>query len=178
MALSAALSQLPSPVEARAHPLGRISFAFGNRFFIGLVLGFAWLGPAWWLRNFVVAMFFWDALLLAAWFWDLARLPPPEQIVVRRQWRTRPALSVASSIDLCISNGSGAFLNLLVLDEVPSSLVAEPAALTATLAGRATANLSYSILPRQRGDTRLGRVFLRYQSALHLAERRGSRRFA
>ena len=68
-----------SSAAARARKLGRFSFAFGSRFFVAVLLGFVALGPAWWFRQVIVAMFLWDGLVLAAWLWDLLRLPRPEQ---------------------------------------------------------------------------------------------------
>ena len=169
---AAELSRVPPSVEARARSLGRVPFAFGRRFFIGLVVGFAWLAPAWWSPQFIVAMFFWDALLLAAWLWDFSQLPAPPQIEVRRIWQTRPALAVPSQVGLQISTESRRVLYMRVVDETPVALAPEPPQLAATVPARGSVLLSYAILPRQRGTTRVGRVFLRYQSALQLAERR------
>jgi uncharacterized protein (DUF58 family) len=166
------LSRVPEAVDARAQPLGRLPFGFARRFFVGLVIGMVWLVPAWWAPRFVAAMFLWDVLLLAAWYWDFSRLPAPREISVRRVWHTRPALGVPSRIDLQIASDRRRVVQMRVLDEVPPSLAAEPPALVATLPADGSTVLSYSILPRQRGETRVGCVFLRYQSALHLAERR------
>jgi len=169
---SAELSRVPVAVEARAQPFGRLPFGFARRFVVGLVIGLAWLVPAWWAPRFVAAMFLWDALLLAAWLWDFSRLPFPRQITVQRVWHTRPALGVPSRIDLQIASDRLLIVRVRLLDETPASLVAEPPALVATLPARGSTVVSYSMLPRQRGETHVGRVFLRYQSALQLAERR------
>jgi uncharacterized protein (DUF58 family) len=166
------LSRVPVAVEARARPLGWLPFGFGRRFFVGLLIGLVWLVPAWWSPRFTAAMFLWDLLLLVAWYWDFSRLPAPREIFVRRVWHTRPALGVASRIDLHISSDGQRVLQVLALDGVPVSLSAEPPALVATLPSGGSALVSYAILPRQRGESRVGCVFLRYESALHLAERR------
>src|SRR5260370_243320 len=55
----------PSAATARARKLGRLSFAWGPRFFVALLLGFVALGPAWWFRQAIVAMFLWDGIVLA-----------------------------------------------------------------------------------------------------------------
>ena len=81
---------VPPPAIATARANGKISFGFGSRFFVALLLGLAWLVPAWWLPRMVVAMFLWDALLLIAWFWDLQQLPRAAQLEVHRVWRLRP----------------------------------------------------------------------------------------
>ena len=38
---------LPPPVRARARPHSRFPVAFGPRFFLLLLVGLVWLGPAW-----------------------------------------------------------------------------------------------------------------------------------
>jgi uncharacterized protein (DUF58 family) len=159
-------------MDARAHRLGRIPFVFGRRFFIGLIAGLVWLAPAWWSPRFIVAMFFWDGLLLAAWLWDFSRLPAAQQIAVRRIWHTRPALGVQSQIGLEISTDGPRTLHVRAVDEMPLSLAAKLPELIATVPAGGTVLLSYGILPSQRGQTRVGRTFLRYQSDLQLAERR------
>src|SRR6267143_2346767 len=83
-----------STTEARARKLGRFSFAFGPRFFVALLLGLVALGPAWWFRQAIAAMFLWDGVVLGAWLWDLLRLPRPEQLEVQRTWEKRPCLGV------------------------------------------------------------------------------------
>jgi hypothetical protein len=47
----------PTLVTARAREQGRLSFAFGPRFFVALLLGFVALGPAWWFRQAIAVMF-------------------------------------------------------------------------------------------------------------------------
>lgn len=169
----AELSRIPKTIEARAVPFGKMSFAFGRRFFVALAIGLAWLVPAWWTPRFVVAMFLWDGLFLAAWLFDLTRLPKPQAILVRRVWRSRPALSVASNIGIEISSARARALQVMVVDETPSSLAIQPPQLKLIAPANGTGVASYAILPRRRGQAKLGRTFLRYQSMLHLAERRG-----
>src|SRR5579862_1372283 len=98
-----ALSSIPPRVAARAQPFGRLPFAFGQRAFVALLLGIAWLAPAWWSPRFVAAMLLWDALVLAAWAWDLLRLPAPQQLEVERAWRARPALGVSAAVTIRIT---------------------------------------------------------------------------
>ena len=146
------LSRVPQTVDARAHSLGRIPFAFGRRFFVGLIVGLVWLAPAWWSPRFIVAMFFWDGLLLAAWLWDFSRLPTPRQITVRRIWNTRPALGVTSHVGLQISADCRRTLQVRVIDEASLSLVSAPPEFVAHVPGGGSTLLSYPILPTQRGQ--------------------------
>ncbi len=164
---------LPKSTAAQARPLGAVPFAFGPRFFVGLLLGLVWLGPAWWSPRLIGAMFLWDGLVLAAWVWDLRRLPAPGQLEVRRVWRARPALSVPGTVGIELRNSGKTAVRLRVTDETPLRLRSEPPEMEMTARAGASAEAAYAILPAERGDAPLGRIYLRYQSALGLAERWG-----
>jgi uncharacterized protein (DUF58 family) len=166
------LSSIPRTAEASGLPHGRIPVAFGRRFFLGLVAGLAWLVPAWWSPTFILAMFFWDVLLLAMCLWDYFHLPPQSGISLSRIWSMRPALGVISQVSIQISTTGTRVLFAQVVDEMPSSLADTPPQFSATIPAAGSVLLSYSILPKQRGTVRIGRSFLRYQSGLQLAERR------
>jgi uncharacterized protein (DUF58 family) len=161
----------PTSVTARARKQGRLSFAFGSRFFVALLLGFVALGPAWWFRQAIGVMFLWDGLVVAAWLWDLTRLPRPEQLEVRRSWEKRPCLGVRGGVAVEIQNGGNISTRARVVDETPSQLRSEPPDLTLIVKARSSAEARYPVMPGERGDTKLGRIFLRYQSLLGLAER-------
>ena len=77
---------VPETASARAEGTGRFGAAVGPRFFIGLILGLVWLGPAWWDLRFIYAMALWDALVLLAWYADWRRLPRPQDLTVTRVW--------------------------------------------------------------------------------------------
>ena len=161
----------PSAATASARKLGRFSFAWGPRFFVALLLGFVALGPAWWFRQAIVAMFLWDGIVLAAWLWDLLRLPRPEQLEVRRIWEKRPCLGVPGNVVVEVRNGGKISIHARIVDETPTQLRAEPPDLDLRVKAGATAEARYAVMPAERGDTRLGRIFLRFQSPLGLAER-------
>jgi uncharacterized protein (DUF58 family) len=156
---------------ARAQKQGKLSFAFGPRFFVALLLGFVALGPAWWFRQAIAAMFLWDGLVLAAWLWDLLRLPRPGQLEVRRAWEKRPCLGVPGSVAIEIQNTTNLTIHARVVDETPAQLRNAPPDLTVLVKARSSAEARYPVMPAERGDTKLGRIFLRYQSLLGLAER-------
>ena len=158
-------------MAARAGKLGRFSFACGPRFFVALLLGFVALGPAWWFRQAIAAMFLWDGVVLAAWLWDLQRLPRPGQLEVCRNWEKRPCLGVLSKVNVELRNGGGIPIRARIVDETPAQLRREPPELDLRVKGRSSAEASYGVMPAERGDTRLGRMFLRFQSPLGLAER-------
>jgi uncharacterized protein (DUF58 family) len=158
-------------MAARAGKLGRFSFAFGPRFFVALLLGFVALGPAWWFRQAIAAMFLWDGVVLAAWLWDLQRLPRPGQLEVCRNWEKRPCLGVLGKVNVELRNGGGIPIRVRIVDETPAQLRREPPELDLRVKGRSSAEASYGVMPAERGDARLGRMFLRFQSPLGLAER-------
>jgi uncharacterized protein (DUF58 family) len=167
----------PPAAIARAGRVGRLSFGFGPRLFVALLLGLVWLGPAWWFRQCIAAMILWDALALAVWIWDLLRLPRPDQLEIRRVWSARPALGVPAEVTLELRNyfrkGKNQVLRANVVDEAPLALRLDPPSIELNLRGNAPASARYSILPAVRGETHLGRTFARYQSGLRFAERWG-----
>lgn len=162
---------VPSPVAARGRPNGKLPFGFGPRFFVGLLLGLAWMGPAWWAPRLVAAMFLWDGLLVVAWLWDLMRLPAPEQLEFRRAWGSALALAVPAETTLELRNFGKGVVRAFVVDETPLQLRTVPPLVELTVAAGGCAQADYAVLPAERGDLQLGRMFVRYQSALRLAER-------
>ncbi len=162
---------VPPPIESATKANKRIGMAFGDRFFMLLFVGLVWLGPAFFDLRFVYAMFFWDALALFAWLADLARLPKPRQLTVRRSWRSAAALSISSEIDLELINASPTGIRATLIDTTPLQLRNEPPTLLTTARARGEGMASYKILPMQRGDAKLGDCYVRYQSVFRIAER-------
>jgi uncharacterized protein (DUF58 family) len=162
---------VPPQTTMRARALGRISFGFGPRFFVALLLGLLWLVPAWWAPQFVVVMCLWDLFVVAVFVADLLRLPKPLQIEAGRLWEHAPCLATLSSITISIRNFGVKPIRCYLVDETPVSFRLAPPSLLLVAAPGAQAKTSYQILPRQRGDVRLGRLFIRYQSQLGFAER-------
>lgn len=144
---------------------------FGPRGFLLLLMGLLWMGPAWWKPRFLWAMAAWDALVVAVWAWGFLRLPRPEEITVRRVWNQAPALGTPSQISVEIKNGGRSAILAWVVDDVPERFRREPPVLDLKAAAGKRAAKNYSILPAERGDTRLGRIFVRYQGVSRIAER-------
>lgn len=151
--------------------MSRLPFGFGPRFFVTLLLGLIWLVPAWWSPRLIAAMFLWDFLVLLVFLLDLLRLPKPEHIEVRRIWQHPPSLAIQTEVLLAIRNFSGTPLRFFLTDETPASLRDAPPSLELTVEGKGETRVRYSVVPRERGDVRLGCLFLRYQSYLGFAER-------
>jgi uncharacterized protein (DUF58 family) len=169
--LSSPRPLVPPEIAARGHSTGKIPFGFGPRFFVLLLLGFVWLVPAWWVPRFVVAMMLWDLVAVVAFAIDLARLPRPAELEVKRGWEHAPSLATKSDVTLTIRNFGSVGTRCVVVDETPGSLRKEPPALSVVAPERQEGRVKYQIIPRERGDVRLGRAFVRYQSALGFAER-------
>jgi uncharacterized protein (DUF58 family) len=112
--------------------------------------------------------------VLLLWVWDYVRLPDPREIVVRRVWRHPVAFGAASAVSIEIENPSRLSLSMSLVDEVPPQLAQSPPEQTLRIAAGGRASVNYEVFPRERGDLGLGRIFLRYQSALRVAERWGS----
>ena len=162
---------IPLDATARAQAIGRLPVGFGPRFYIAFLLGLAWLVPAWWYPQAIYAMFCWDFFILAAWIWDLLRLPAAAKFEVQRIWRTRPTLAVPNIVTIEIKNSGRIWIHARIVDETSLQLREAPPTMDLRVRGQDHAQVQYPILPAERGDVRLGRVFIRYQSALRIAER-------
>jgi len=162
---------VPVEVAARARALGRVPFGFGPRFFVALLLGFLWLVPSWWAPRMIGAMVIWDLVALAAFGFDLLRLPTPEQMEGRRSWEHAPSLANSSDITIAVHNFGKVAARCTAVDETPAAFRNAPPALSLVVAAREAASTKYAILPRERGDVGVGKLFLRYQSQLGFAER-------
>jgi uncharacterized protein (DUF58 family) len=162
---------VPAAVEAPTQSYKRMGVAFGDRFFMLLAVGLVWLIPAFVDRRFVYALLAWDLLVILAWAADLAQLPKPAQLTVRRAWRSPAALSIPSNLDLTLINSSRKTVRATLVDTVPSQLRSEPPTLTVKAGARNEATATYRMCPVKRGDATLGECYVRYQSVLRIAER-------
>lgn len=163
---------VPPATVSRGRRAGRFPFAFGRRFFLMLLIGLVWLGPAWLDVRYLYAMAVWDVLIVALWAWDLARLPRPEQLEARRIWCAAPQLTVESPIALELrSIATNVELSGSIVDDVPVALRASLPELEFLVRQGKPASLTYAICPRERGDTQLGGMSARYQSPWRMAER-------
>lgn len=169
MSRSAALT--PEAVEAAAQPYGRIGIAFGRRAFLLAAIGLVWLGPAFLDVRFAFGILAWDVLLLIAALADLYRLPRPPQLTVERRWAEPVALSVESSVELILRNNGKNSIVAELLDDVPAQLRSEIPRVELAAPERGDGKAAYKITPSERGDTRLGDIYVHYQSPLRLAER-------
>lgn len=162
---------VPPSAAEHAKYASRMSFAFGRRFFLLLLIGLVWLGPAWSNPRYLYAMVIWDIGVFVLWAWDLAQLPKPNQLECRRTWMAPLQLSVEAIVTIEIRNASDASILVHVIDDAPASFAQDIPEFDISAPASGMGSSSYSIRPGERGDLRIGSTFLRYQSAWRIAER-------
>jgi uncharacterized protein (DUF58 family) len=116
-------------------------------------------------------MFAWDGLFVLLWLQDLLRLPKSGELELQRVWHSPPSLGVRSKVSVELHNFGRRPVFARVTDETPRALRREPPVVELVVPAGISASADYEILPAQRGDLPLGKFFVRYQSALRLAER-------
>ena len=163
---------IPPEMRGYGKPAKRVSFAFGRRFFLLLLIGLIWLGPAWSDPRYLYAMALWDVAILAIWIWDLRRLPRPAQLDVHRVWATPPQLGVEAKVTIELQNSASLPVTVQVFDDAPASFRPGTTELEITAPiNKKTGTAQYTVRPGERGDARFGGIYLRYQSAMRVAER-------
>jgi uncharacterized protein (DUF58 family) len=164
-------SLVPPGVSADVQSGRRWAIGFGPRFYLLLLLGFVWLGPAWWDARFLYAMFAWDAFAFAIWAWDFARLPKPAQLSVARVWAAPAAFGTSNKLSLELRNRGALRIIAHIVDDVPPSARKIPPDVEIVARAGGKGRADYEILPSERGDAHFGGVIIRYQSVLRIAER-------
>jgi uncharacterized protein (DUF58 family) len=151
--------------------VGKLPFGFGPRFFVALLLGFLWVVPAWWSPRLIAALFLWDFLAVAAFGFDLFQLPLPREIEGSRTWGHALLLATPFDVTVAVENFGRTAVHCFMVDESPASLRSSPPLLELIVPFGARQQTNYRIMPGQRGDVRVGRLFLRYRSRFGFAER-------
>ncbi len=162
---------LPPTVIAPAASGHRWPVAFQWRFFLALLLGLVWIGPAWRDQRALYALLLWDCVALLVWLIDLARLPKPGEIVVSRRWLDPLSLDIDSRVELRVANHGAREVEVSIEDDVPAVLCPTLPKFTLTVPARGSAVAAYTVHPTTRGKIVTGRIFLRYHGPLRFAER-------
>jgi uncharacterized protein (DUF58 family) len=164
---------VPPTVRGFGRRAGRVPFAFGRRFFLLLLIGLVWLGPAWNDPRYLYAMLLWDVGVAAAWTWDLRRLPSPALLDVARRWNEPVQLNVEAHATLELQNRGTIAIVAQLTDDAPASFQCGTPQLEIGVANGSEepATATYAVRPGERGDAKFGSVYLRYHSALNIAER-------
>ena len=166
---------IPQPASAVAAPRKR----FGRGLDFGLTARGMWLYgcgfvlavPAFWHHERLWFMVAWNLLVTLLVAVDAMTLPAPERILVRRTFLASPQLGEATAVELSITQETNAVLDVRVTDDLHPALTVAPETMRLQAFPREAATVTLNLLPRERGDMVLGRVYLRYRSALQLAER-------
>jgi len=162
---------LPPTVSAAATSSRRWPVAFQWRFFLALLLGLVWIGPAWRDQRALYALLLWDCVALLVWLVDLARLPKPREIVASRRWLEPLSLDIDSRVELRVANIGTREVEIVVEDDVPTAMCPTLPKFTLTIPPQGSAVAAYSVHPTQRGNMLMGRIFLRYHGPARFAER-------
>ena len=162
---------LPPTVIAPAASGQRWPVAFQWRFFLALLLGLVWIGPAWRDQRALYALLLWDCLALLVWLIDLARLPKPREIVVSRRWLDPLSLDIDSRVELRVANHGAREVEVSIEDDVPAVLCPTLPKFTLTVPARGSAVAAYTVHPTTRGKIVTGRIYLRYHGPVRFAER-------
>jgi uncharacterized protein (DUF58 family) len=169
--MSARPGLVPPAIAARAAASRRAPVAFGPGFFALLLLGLLWLLPAARSPQFVGAMLAWDVAAIALWLIDLRGLPAPRDLLVERVFETAAEIGVTTRLRLSVTTAGGRSVRVQAIDDLPAALAPSPPRLLLEVPAGGTASATCAIVPRERGDHRLGVIYLRCQSALRIAER-------
>jgi len=127
--------------------------------------------PAFFHARQIYFMLGWDALVALMVVVDAVLLPRPEQFLVTRTFLDSPQLGMATRVELAVRVDADAVLDVRMLDDLHSALVAMPVVQRVEAFPREDAVSLSTIYPRERGDFGLGKVYLRYRGALKLVER-------
>ena len=127
--------------------------------------------PAFFHARQIYFMLGWDGLVALLVMVDALRLPRPEAFLVTRTFLDSPQLGTATRVELGVRVDADAGVDVRMVDDLNVALVAMPVEQRVEAFPREDAVSLSTIYPRERGDFRLGRVYLRYRGALRLVER-------
>ncbi|HEX6973958.1 MAG TPA: DUF58 domain-containing protein [Vicinamibacterales bacterium] len=162
---------VPSPAAAPAAAVRRVAYGATPRCLLLLLAGVLLLIPAWTGGRAGWAFAAWDIAVLAAWLLDLRRLPHPRSLEITRIWSAALTLRTPARVRLSLANHSGTAIHAWLTDDVHASLRRTLPEIEVDVAPQGAAEGAYDVEPRERGDAAMGRAFVRYRSALGLAER-------
>lgn len=166
---------IPEPVTARARYLGRVGrvlgFGLTARTLLLLVAGVLWSIPAFFHPHRIWLMIVWDGLIALFVIIDVASLPSPKRIEVTRRFLNSPALGERTVVEYEVVQESNKIVTILVTDDLHPALIPKPRPVTVVAYPRDQVRAILECFPGRRGDLRLGKIYLRYRTALRLVER-------
>jgi len=166
---------IPQSASAKAQPIGRtgrlLGFGLTPLAMILLAAGLVLAAPAFWHPRWIWWMFAWDGVVLLLALLDAALLPRPADFAVTRSFLDSPQQGQPTRVELSVVMQADALVDLRLVDDLDTALVATPAEQRVQAYPRDPAVSVTTIYPRQRGDFTMRRVYLRYRGTLKLAER-------
>jgi len=166
---------IPEEVTAEARALTRVKrvlgFGLTRRALLLLVVGAAWLIPAFFHLHRVWMMWIWDGLLVGLAGFDYGRLPGPKRFRVTRRFLDSPKLGELTRVELELVQESDRLLEVELTDALEASLMPMPESRRVTAYPRDAVRVVIECFPGRRGEVRLGSVFLKYRGGLGLVER-------
>jgi uncharacterized protein (DUF58 family) len=161
---------LPTPVSAAGRAYGRIHFAAGHRLFALLCMGFLFVPLMFVAHGFGWALLAWNIVVCVLFAIDAAQLPKPDQLIVERSFsRTLDQLQ-PTAVTLTLDNTSSRDLYCEITDDVPRTLSLLPIVREVKVAARHVTELTYNVIPANRGDSVFARAYLKYESPLRIAQ--------
>lgn len=166
---------IPQSVTARARYMGRTGRMFGfglsAKALLLLAAGALWAIPAFFHPHRLWMMLAWDGLIALLLVVDAMGLPAPSAITVTRRFLNSPSLGERTEVEYEVLQQSNGIVEMRLTDDLNAALLAIPRTLAVTAYPRDPARTVLDIYPRQRGDFRLGKIYLRCRGALRLVER-------
>ena len=166
---------IPVEVTAVARPLTRVKrvlgFGLTTRALLLLVVGVAWLIPAFFHLHRVWMMVVWDGLVVGLAGFDYAMLPGPKRFRVTRRFLDSPKLGEKTAVELELVQESNRLLEVELTDALEASLMPIPEPKLVMAYPRDAVRTVLDCYPGRRGEVRLGSVFLKYRGGLKLVER-------
>ncbi len=162
--------QTPPPASAAGEPASRLSFGIGERLVLLLAAGIAPALLAFVSLRFLYALAGWDIFLLLIFVVDLRSIPHPKALEMERSFAAPLRQTQPATVRLRLLTPPPFTLGGLLQDDLPLALSPELPELRCQLT-RLAPEIEYTFRPANRGDYRLGAIYLRYQSPLRLASR-------
>ena len=166
---------IPEPVTARARYLGRagrvLGFGLTARTLLLLIAGVLWSIPAFFHPHRIWMMLLWDAMIALLVVADAVSLPAPVEIAVTRRFLNSPSLGERTPIEYEVVQQSNRIVTVLVTDDLHATLLPTPLPVTLVAYPRDAVRAVLDCYPGHRSDFHLGKIYLRYRTALRLVER-------
>lgn len=163
-------SMQPGSVTKSGRPYGRPPFAAGRRLFASFCVGLIFVPLMFLSPVFGWGMLGWNVILLLLYVADLRSLPKPHKLRAVRSFTGVLNQLRASQVILTLTNTSTKSIHCSVTDAIPQSFCRLSPEWNVVADPRIESLIQHTIHPSERGDHSFGKVFVRYESRLRLAQ--------